>query len=185
MNYSRPDAWPCGPTDKSATTDLGVPDTTKAAARFDRPGTQTLHACVRQSYLEFGAMASAVPCARGHVRLVLHEWGLDDLADAAEHIVSELVTNSIRASCRLVGSRFGGRWSPGVPPVRLWLLSDFSTLLIEVWDGSDRMPQPKDLDPQDEHGRGLWLIEAFSEDWGVFRPTHASGKVTWAAIAKP
>jgi len=84
----------------------------------------------------------------------------------------------------LIGSRFGGHWWPGAPPVRLWLLSDSSTLLIEVWDGSDRMPLPRDLDPQDEHGRGLWLVEAFSQDWGVFRPAYVHGKVIWAVVDK-
>ena len=116
---------------------------------------------------------------------MLAEWGLSDLADTAEQVVSELVTNAITASGQLIGSRFGGRWSAGVPPVRLWLLSDYSTVLVEVWDGSDRMPEPKYLDPEGEHGRGLWLVEALSEDWGAFRPAHASGKVTWAAVAKP
>jgi anti-sigma regulatory factor (Ser/Thr protein kinase) len=129
-------------------------------------------------------MTSTVPCARGHVRAVLEEWGLQELADSAEQVVSELVTNAIRASYQLIGSRFGGRWSPGAPPVRLWLLSDSRALLVEVWDGSDQMPEPKDFDPEGEQGRGLWLVEALSEDWGAFRPAHASGKVTWAALTK-
>lgn len=165
--------------------DPRVADTAQATARLDAPDTRPTRARLRQSYLQFRAMASAVRCARGHVRLVLREWGLEDLTDAAEQVVSELVTNAIKASCELVASRFGGHWSPGAPPVRLWLLSDSHTLLVEVWDGSDQMPRPKDLDPEGEHGRGLWLVEALSEDWGVFRPTHASGKVTWAAVAKP
>lgn len=185
VDYSRPDAWPYGRTDVSSTMDLGVADTAQVAARRDALDTQPTRARLRQSYLQFRAMVSAVPCARGHVRLVLREWGLEDLADAVEQVVSELVTNAIKASSELAGSRFGGHWSPDAPPVRLWLLSDSRTLLVEVWDGSDQMPRLKDLDPEGEHGRGLWLVEALSEDWGVFRPAHASGKVTWAAIAKP
>ena len=136
------------------------------------------------SYLELGLLKTSVRCAREHTRLVLAEWGLPDLADSAEQVVSEVVTNAITASCQLMGSRFGGRWSPGAPPVRLWLLSDSRAVFVAVWDGSDRMPQPKDLDLECEHGRGLWLVEALSEDWGAFRPAHASGKVTWAAVAK-
>lgn len=57
-------------------------------------------------------------------------------------------------------------------------------MLVEVWDGSDRMPEPKDLDPDAEHGRALWLVEPLSEDWGAFRPAHASGKVTSAVVAE-
>jgi hypothetical protein len=36
-----------------------------------------------------------------------------------------------------------------------------------------------DMDREGGHGRGLWLVEALSEDWGAFRPAHASGKVIW------
>jgi hypothetical protein len=139
----------------------------------------------QQSYLELGVLPTAVPCARGHARLVLAEWGLQDLANPAELAVSELVTNGIRASRGLVGSRFGGRWSAGKPPVRLWLQSDYRTVLMQVWDGNNRMPTRQELDPQSEGGRGLWLVEAVSEDWGAFQPEHASGKVVWAAVAKP
>lgn len=138
-----------------------------------------------QSYLELGVLPTAVPCARGHARLVLAEWGLQELADPAELVVSELVTNGIRASRGLVGSRFGGRWSAGMPPVRLWLLSDYRTVLLQVWDGNNRMPTRQELDPESEGGRGLWLVEALSEDWGAFQPEHASGKVVWAAVVKP
>jgi hypothetical protein len=138
-----------------------------------------------QSYLELGVLPTAVPCARGHARLVLAEWGLQELAEPAELVVSELVTNGIRASRALVGSRFGGRWSPGTPPVRLWLLSDYRTVLLQVWDGNNRMPRRQELDPESEGGRGLWLVEALSEDWGAFQPENASGKVVWAAVVKP
>lgn len=134
------------------------------------------------SYLELGLRRTAPSRARGHTRLVLAEWGLSDLSERAEQVVSELVTNAVTASEQLIGSRFGGRWSPGAPPVRLWLLSDHSTALVEVWDGSDQMPEPQDIDPEGENGRGLWLVEALSEDWGAFRPAHASGKVTWAVL---
>lgn len=113
------------------------------------------------------------------------EWGLRELADPTELVVSELVTNGIRASRGLVGSRFGGRWSAGRPPVRLWLQSDYRTVLVQVWDGNNRMPARQEPDPESEVGRGLCLVEAVSEDWGAFHPPHASGKVVWALVAKP
>lgn len=138
-----------------------------------------------RSYLELGVLPTAVPCARGHARLVVAEWGLRELADPAELVVSELVTNGITASRGLVGSRFGGRWSAGMPPVRLWLQSDYQTVLVQVWDGNNRMPTRQEPDPESEGGRGLCLVEAVSEDWGAFQPEHASGKVVWALVAKP
>ena len=158
----------------------------RATARQDEIGLRGASGSwPRQSYLELGATGSAVPCARGHTRLVLAEWGLPDLADPAEQVVSELMTNAVAASYGLVGSRFGGRWSAGLPPVRLWLVAHSRRVLVQVWDGNNRMPQQREADPGAESGRGLWLVEVLSEDWGAFQPEHASGKVVWALVASP
>ncbi len=92
------------------------------------------------SYLEHGALPSAVPSARLHARLIVSEWGLGELAGTVELIVSELVTNAVQASQDLSGSRFLGRRAPGPPPVRLWLQADGHRVVIQVWDGSQRMP---------------------------------------------
>lgn len=74
----------------------------------------TIHWCQR-SYLELGALASAVPCARKHAYLVAGEWGLAELAETLELIVSEITTNAVMASARLTESRYLGQWAPGVP----------------------------------------------------------------------
>src|SRR5262249_7031132 len=76
------------------------------------------------TYLELGALPTAVPCARLHVKHVLREWQMPQLADPVELVVAELVTNAMQASAGLTSSQFAGRWSPGLPPVRLWLASD-------------------------------------------------------------
>jgi anti-sigma regulatory factor (Ser/Thr protein kinase) len=135
-----------------------------------------------ESYLELGAYPTAVPCARLHARLVVTEWGLGSLADAAELVVSELVTNAVRAAYGLTRSTYQGRRQPGLPPVRLWLQSDYECLIVMVWDGSDRMPQRADPNVESQRGRGLWLVEARSDEWGAFKREHASGKVVWARI---
>jgi hypothetical protein len=62
-----------------------------------------------------GALPGATPCARLHARAVLHEWGLAGLAEAAELIVSELVTNAVRASTAPDGHpRYDGAGMPVV-----------------------------------------------------------------------
>ncbi len=69
------------------------------AARADAP--QAAPFAVQwpyRTFLELGALAGAVPSARLHVRLVLLEWGLAALSDDTELLVSELVTNGVRAS---------------------------------------------------------------------------------------
>ena len=72
--------------------------------------------------LPLGALPGATPCARLHARAVLAEWGLGELAEAAELIVSELVTNAVRASTAPDGRpRYDGA---GMPVVVLRMASD-------------------------------------------------------------
>jgi hypothetical protein len=137
-----------------------------------------------RTFLELGALPTAVPCARLHTRLVLLEWHLDALVDAAEFIVSELVTNAVHASAGLTSSRRSGRWVPGTPPVRLWLSSDRRRVLIQVWDGNDRHPTLQLAGPDAESGRGLLLVKSLSADWGCYRPERSSGKVVWAIVTE-
>jgi len=137
-----------------------------------------------RTFLELGALPTAVPCARLHTRQVLWEWHLDVLAGTAELIVSELVTNAVHASAGLTGSRRAGRWIPGTPPVRLWLASDRQRVLIRVWDGNDRQPTPQHPGPDAESGRGLLLVESLSVDWGSYPPERSSGKVVWAIVTE-
>jgi anti-sigma regulatory factor (Ser/Thr protein kinase) len=61
-------------------------------------GQVTTHPWPLRSSLELGALPSAVPCACLHVKHVLWEWGLNSLADRAELLVSELVTNAVNAA---------------------------------------------------------------------------------------
>jgi anti-sigma regulatory factor (Ser/Thr protein kinase) len=123
------------------------------------------------------ALATAPGCARGHVRAVAHEWRLPDLADTAELVASELVTNAVQASERL---RL--RTGPAVVPViRVWLVSDQISMVIRVWDGNDEMPVRRDADPDDVGGRGLMIIDGLAKDWGAYRK--ADGKVVWVMVS--
>jgi len=130
-----------------------------------------------QTFLELGALPTAAPCARLHTTLVLWEWDLGTLVRSAGLVVSELVSNAVQASLELTGSRFGGLWTPGTPPVRMWLSADNQRVVIQVWDGSDRPPVP-----QPDSGRGLLLVGALSAEWGCYTPEKSSGKVVWAVV---
>jgi hypothetical protein len=136
-----------------------------------------------RSYLELAPLASAVPCARLHARALLWEWGLPAFHDTVTLIVSELTTNAVAASAGLTGSRYDGRWTPGTPPVRIWLCSDRQRVMAAVWDGSHHRPaRAVPDDPEADHGRGLLLVETLSENWGVHTPERSSGKVVWAVM---
>ncbi len=118
--------------------------------------------------LPLGALPGATPCARLHARAVLAEWGLEDLAEAAELIVSELVTNAVRASTGRDGKpRYDG---PQMPVVVLRMASDRIRLVIEVWDGIPGAPAAAHPGPDDESGRGLVLVAAQCDRWSGRRP---------------
>jgi len=135
-----------------------------------------------RTYLELGALPGAVPCARLHARQVLWEWGLAVLAATVELILSELLTNAVQASEGLIGSRHFGRWTPGLPPVRLWLLSDRRRVVIRVWDSNHQAPKLQDAELDAEDGSGLLLVESLSSDWGSYLSENSGGKVVWALI---
>jgi anti-sigma regulatory factor (Ser/Thr protein kinase) len=127
--------------------------------------------------LPLGALPTAPSCARGHVRSVVREWGLDDLADTAELVTSELVTNAVQASERL-----SNRGDPAVVPViHLGIISDGISMMLQVWDASDEMPIRQNTTPDSEAGRGLMLVDTLAKDWGAYRKAEG-GKVVWAMI---
>jgi anti-sigma regulatory factor (Ser/Thr protein kinase) len=123
------------------------------------------------TYLELAALDPAVPCARLHARHVMIEWGLPDLAPTVELVVSELVTNGVRASAGLVS-----------PVIRLWVVCDPGSVTVCVWDASSKMPVRRNAGPDDDSGRGLMLVEALSAEWDCYRDGEGTGKVTWARI---
>jgi anti-sigma regulatory factor (Ser/Thr protein kinase) len=132
-----------------------------------------------QGYMEVPAVPAAVTSARLHTRRTLAEWELDGQADAAELVVSELVTNAVRASLVLFPVE-SDRW----PVVRLWLSSDGDRVFIQVWDGSEARPVLRDADPRSVGGRGLVLVDSVSEGWGTYYPVQSPGKVVWVLVAE-
>ena len=54
-----------------------------------------------QSNLKLGAYPTAASCARLHAKSVAWEWGLSELAETVELVVSELTTNGVKAAAAL------------------------------------------------------------------------------------
>lgn len=127
--------------------------------------------------ITLGALEGAVPSARAHVRQVLWEWRQNELGHDVGLVVSELVCNAVMASAEL---------RPAIPRLLVWLGSDTRHLLVAVADASHRPPVPLNADPDAERGRGLALVEAFSNRWG-WHPIEAAGlvKVVWAEWIAP
>ncbi|MGD0553793.1 MAG: ATP-binding protein [Streptosporangiaceae bacterium] len=129
------------------------------------------------SFLELGALDGAAPSARLHALHLAREWGLAELADETQLVVSELVTNAVRASRSMAHAAVG-----------LWLASDQSRVAITVWDASSDPPQRVEACQDAENGRGLLLVEEVSTQWGWYAPVGAdhtpdAGKLVWALVS--
>ena len=105
---------------------------------------------------------------RHQARLVLHLWRLADLTPPVEVLISELATNAVRHART---------------PFTVALAWDGLTLRVEVRDGSSLAPRPYLADdPDREGGRGLLLVDAVAQDWGV--NLHHQGKTVWFTITR-
>lgn len=89
----------------------------------------------------------------------------DDLSDAVQLVVSELVTNAVRQG--------DGR-------VRVTLDSTAGSVLVEVFDSGHRMPVLSESAVDSTWGRGLHLIDSVCDDWGVRE--EIDGKAVWARL---
>ncbi|MDH6137207.1 PAS domain S-box-containing protein [Kitasatospora sp. MAA4] len=105
--------------------------------------------------------------ARRFTRATLAAWGLSPLADFAELLVSELVTNALVHAGE---------------PRRLRLFRDRG-LTMEVADSAGTAPRLRPFGSQDEGGRGMALVNELAHRWGS-RPVK-DGKVVWAELELP
>nr|WP_239154692.1 ATP-binding protein [Streptomyces sp. SID14446] len=107
----------------------------------------------------------AVAAARRFAHETLAGWGLagTEQADDVLLCVSELATNALVHA---------------VPPgrhFRVFLRYDGTVLRVEVHDS--RPGTPRIADRADEGGRGLLLVAAFADRWGV--DARDPGKAVW------
>jgi anti-sigma regulatory factor (Ser/Thr protein kinase) len=136
-----------------------------------------------QSVMVVATLPTATPCAKLHARSVALEWGLGDLADTVDLVVSELVTNAVLASVDRDGRpRYTG--DTVLACVHLRLSTDGLALLVEVWDENTRPPTPVEPDLADGVGRGLMLVDALTERWGWNLQRSGRGKIVWAPMGR-
>lgn len=92
--------------------------------------------------------------ARRLTRQAMALWGLEEQAETAELLISELVSNAIKHTSsdilRVIVSR------PSPTRVRLAVVDK----------APRRLPVPRAVDFEAESGRGLHLLEALADRWG-------------------
>ncbi|MCW2615466.1 MAG: ATP-binding region atpase domain protein [Frankiales bacterium] len=112
------------------------------------------------------------PQGPGRAREIVAAWverfGLQELGDDLELVVSEMVTNAVRHAAA---------------PVSLEVEADGRQVLVAVNDGSPDAPTARGADADAEGGRGLLLVDLLSAEHGV-RPD-PPGKTVWAALVDP
>lgn len=95
-----------------------------------------------------------------------------DPAEAAELLLSELVTNAVRHSRAPHGRDIGVR-----------LARYDGVLRVEVADAGPAVKlTPQVVADWDERGRGLAIVAALAERWGCCPRRHGIGKAVWAEI---
>jgi hypothetical protein len=114
----------------------------------------------------FAGSPDSVAQARTFVRATLTSWGLNGHIDDALLCVSELGTTAVRHALAHSGH----------------FLVDIARtdelLRIEVHDTSHRNPQLRHPGASDDNGRGLLIVAAVSDDWGVEQRV-PRGKIVW------
>src|SRR5579864_3357954 len=132
--------------------------------------------------LALGALPSSPFWARRYNRRFLDSCRemTESTADAAELLVSELVTNAVRFSGDPARPlRYSERASAGL--ISLSLRHFLEGLLIEVFDTDANPPVLSDSDLYDENGRGLMLVDALAREWSYFFPP-GGGKVVYCIL---
>ncbi|MEU4234722.1 ATP-binding protein [Nonomuraea sp. NPDC026600] len=133
------------------------------------------------SCIPLPAMASSVATARMHTRLLMSKWHLLPVVDDAELVVSEIVTNAIKATNIIPPQTRYPDLYDRMEVVCLCFYQLAGELVVEVWDPKREPPQCRDVTLDDEGGRGLVLVEALSKRWGTRWPP-TGGKVVWASL---
>ncbi|WP_226967255.1 ATP-binding SpoIIE family protein phosphatase [Streptomyces phaeolivaceus] len=105
--------------------------------------------------------------ARRLTKQALGDWDLLELTDAAELLVSEVVTNAVRHARGPITLR----------------LTHTGVLRCEVTDGSSLMPRRRWVHGGIEAGRGLYVVNRLALRWGVQPQGHS--KVVWFELALP
>jgi anti-sigma regulatory factor (Ser/Thr protein kinase) len=122
------------------------------------------------AHLDLPPVMESVPLAR-HVTLdVLRTWRAPHDLDDAALLVSELISNVVDHA-----------HSEVVLTLEVTLAGD--SLHISVADGSSIRPVVRELREDRPRGRGLQLVEAIAERWGV--EDHHGGKRVWFELTPP
>ncbi|MEU8587820.1 ATP-binding protein [Streptomyces sp. NPDC048664] len=117
----------------------------------------------------FDARPESVGQARSFTSEALADWGLPDRAEDVRLCVSELATNAL---------------VHGTTPGHGFLVrldADEDVVRLEVHDSRRQHPEARQAAGTDTSGRGLTLVNALADGWGVEDRTPV-GKIVWSCF---
>ncbi|EST37100.1 hypothetical protein N566_14835 [Streptomycetaceae bacterium MP113-05] len=126
----------------------------------------------RHCAVEFQVLPARIGQVRRIVSAQLRYWHLDPLIDRVALGVTELLAN--------VHQHAGPDKHCTVEMVFLW-----DRLTVSVRDHDPRLPDLRASDGLDTGGRGLALVAALSDSWGIREQHDGSGKVVWFTLPAP
>ncbi|MEV1084516.1 ATP-binding protein, partial [Streptomyces sp. NPDC050211] len=128
-------------------------------------------AAERRFHFELAAHPGSPAQARRLTRARLTGWSVgEDTCDSAALIVSELVTNAIlhTASTHIVCELHDG--------------ADLVRIAVRDEGCAPGEPHPAAPRSEEEHGRGLFLVDALCRAWGA--QEHGPGLLVWAELPR-
>ncbi|GAB2984167.1 ATP-binding protein [Streptomyces pseudoechinosporeus] len=106
--------------------------------------------------------------ARRTIRTALLDYNCSlELADTAELLTSELVSNAVKHSDG---------------PVTVRLHTRAGVVRIGVMDDHPELPGPLPCTPDEDFGRGLYLVDALADSWGRYPITDRSRTPGWKVV---
>ncbi|MFD5514081.1 ATP-binding protein [Streptomyces sp. NPDC127051] len=123
------------------------------------------------SQMFFSRDLAAVAAVRVFVLETLRCWGLESRVDDVCVSASELASNAVLHT------------PPGRIPMRVRLSLSGGIIRLEVHDRCASLPQSVEALGDDESGRGLLVVDALSDKWGVDLARYSVGKSVWAEFS--
>jgi anti-sigma regulatory factor (Ser/Thr protein kinase) len=125
----------------------------------------------------FAVALSADPEAIGLLRHdlvdLLRKSGLGHRADDFALGAQELMANAVVHGCRRVHDA----------RIAISVNCDGQRIRFQVQDPSDEQPRVRAAADEEMSGRGMLIVQAFADRWGVEAPSDGTGKSVWMEMS--